>query len=625
MSAHRLIIALSIGISILGIVCTNGKPVAGIEITNGNCVGTIYHADGAVADGAVVRLIPRDYNPFSPSDSPIDSTVTDKNGRFSFMIKQLRRYNIIAQKASVSCMDSIELIPNVTTIVTDTLRASGFISGAVRLQKPDTTNSIVILIMGTNVYAMPSDTSGKFTTPLLATGAYTLRIFSTQSGYAIFDTVVIVEKGAETKLPVIFLHSANAPSVGDFSVTLDSLTMYATFTWSFKNTDSIVSYSLYRKSKKGDDSLIMVDKSLTRTNDDVFLCEGDTLTYQIAANGKNFKEGFLSKPLVVVPRQKMRWNGRIPVKGDISRLNFSMSWLLVDYKGNMFLGDANNILKLDADGNMVKYYEPDSGYFSGNLFPIMQTPQADESGNIYVNEAYSVGNRIFKFDADLNKHKVLTLGDTSAEYPQQLTIAVAGNGNMLAISDSTGPQSGGETLSVHSRRVTVFDSSFAPHDEYLYKNAIPLMEVARFGDTIVSVSTEWDMQDFEPYTSILCWYDQKFKELSVVKNFDYLDNFQPPQHFRVKNSFGGPGGLIFSIGNLYDNNGVLVPPYSLLFVSTADKKLVARFLAPMLLIRSVYFDHAGNLYCVAQEDADVNLVAVIYRYPIAPLFGAGAQ
>jgi hypothetical protein len=623
MSAHRLIIALSIGISILGIVCTNEKPVAGIEITNGNCVGTIYHSNGSVADGAVVRLIPRDYNPFSPADSLIDSTVTDRNGRFSFMVTQLRRYNVIAQKADVSCMDSIELIPNATIVVIDTLRESGFISGIVRLQTPDTANSIVILVMGTNVYVMPSDTSGNFATPLLAAGTYALRIFSTQSGYAVFDTIVTVEKGAETKLPVIFLPSANAPSVGDFSVTLDSLMMYATFVWSVSDTDSIVSYSLHRTSKKGNDSLIMVDKSLTSTTYDVLLYEGDTLTYQIAANGKNFKEGFRSRPLMVIPRQKVRWDQRILTQW--APLTGTDVWLFFDYTGNMFMANSDGIQEFDAIGNFLNSYDiPSSVYFN-----CYQSPQADEFGNIYFNESRGGRGKIIRFDADLNKHKELIFGDSNAVSPPTIWIATAKDGNLLVIEDSTGEIVGGDTINHFLRRITTYDSNFVKQDQSAIQAMSPLATVMRFGNTFVA--EQW-VSRIDQRNSV-GWYDQKFSEVSAVKNFDYVKKYLPWKCTLQDFSFGGPNGLIFTYGSVDTNSSpdtvgyesFPMNPLSLFVVSTADKKLVARLLLPPLTTWRVYFDQSGNFYSLVAEKVGKYQTQVIYRYPMAPLFDVGAH
>ena len=623
LKSHRLCrwmltIGLSIGISVLGIVCTKEKSVSGIEITNGNCVGTIYHSNGAPADGVVVRLIPRDYNPFSPTDSLLDSAVTDQYGRFSFNAKQLRRYNIIARKAAASCMDSIELIPNATTIVIDTLRQSGFISGAVRLQKPDTANSIVVLVMGSSIFTMPSDTSGKFTTPLLAAGSYTLRFFSTQSGYAVFDTVVIVDKGAETKLPVIFLLSANAPSVSGFSVTFDSLTMYATLAWSLSNTDSIVSYSLHRTSKNGNDSLFVIDKSLTSIIEDILLYEGDTLTYQIAANGKNFKEGFRSKPLTVVARQKVRWDKRTVINWDISRLYDVVSFF-VDSKENLFLADYQIIQKLDANGNALNQYVADSGTdFSGYIYSFTQSPQIDDFGNVYVNQFYDVRHKIIKLDADLNKRKEMILGDSSAESPSSLTIAVTGGGNVLVISDSSGaPYS--DTASF-SRRVTVYDSNFTPHDDYGYSNVIPIMEVTRFGETFAATE-RFSVGIDLPY--FLGWFDQKFNALSSVKNFDYVNKFIPATYHKAVSPipFAGPGGLIFTPCAV-DSVEFPFPTGSLFIVSTADKKLVARFLLPVM--DGACFDQAGNYYWLVTEQVDGNSVEVVYRYPLAQFFGAAA-
>jgi hypothetical protein len=611
MSAFRSIGCICLAGAMLGLNCSKEAPsVAGIEITNGNCVGTIYNADGTVAPGASVRLFPRDYNPLSSADS-VDSTVTDKNGRFSFSVGRLSTYNLIAQKASASCMDSVALIPNATIIVNDTLQKSGFISGIVRLQTPDTAHSIVILVMGTNVYAMPSDTSGKFTTPLLAAGFQKLRIFSTQSGYAVFDTVVTVDHAAETNIPAIFLPSANAPSVGGFSVALDSLTMYATFAWSAVNADSVVSYSLHRSSKKGNDSLIVVDRSLTGTIDDVVAFEGDTLTYRVAANGRNFKEGFPSKPLTVVPRQKIRWNKRMITKWEPERSGI-LCWLFFDYAGNMFMWGDTTIQKLDTNGAVVKHYE--NGRL--NSYSHGQKPQADESGNIFI---YGINGEIFRLDADLNLRKEFIPSGTNAPSGYEV-LAATKDGKLLAICDSVGEWSEGETRDAFLRRVKVYNSNFVKQDEYTTATNSQIGDIDRFGDTFVA--TQWQFR-YQVQLSI-GWYDQTLHQVASVENFDYVNIFLPPQRCLPDLFFPGPDGLIFVTANFIDD---AYQGLTMVSVSKADKKLTARFVVPSLFgpDRTYFFDYRGNFYIVREESADGKNVEVIYRYSLAPLSGAGTR
>ncbi len=616
--------ATAIALLLAAAGCGTNDRVAGSgsQTTNGNCVGTIYHADGSVADSAVVRLIPRDYSPLFRADSLADSTNTDRNGRFSFNVKQYRRYNIIAQKASVSCMDSIELVPNVTTVINDTLRQSGFISGIVRLDQPDTANSIVILVMGTNTFAAPFDTSGAFSTPLLAEGSYTLRIFSTQSGYAVFDTTVIVDKGAQTELPVIFLASTNAPSVRDFSVTLDSLTMYATFAWSASDTDSIVSYSLHRTSTGGNDSTIVVDKSSTNTIDDVLLYEGDTLTYRVAANGTAYKEGFRSKPLTVVPRQKVRWDKRILTQW--APLTRSDTWLFFDNKGNMFMANSQGIQKFDAVGNFLNRYDNRS---SGTVL-CYQSPQTDEFGNIYFNENQGGLSRIIRFDADLNKKKELVRGDSNTAPLTTTWIATAKDEKLLVIEDSTGEVYGGDTVNHFLRQVTIYDSNFVKQDNYAFQAASPISAVMRTGDTFVA--EQW-VSRLDQQNSI-GWYDQRFSEVSSLNNFGYVGKFLPRKCTLQDFSFPGPGGRIFTYGNVdtgrspgsADNETYPADPFGLFIVSTADKKPIARLLLPPLTRWRLYFDQSGNFYSLVTEKVGNYKTQIIYRYPMASLFDVGA-
>jgi hypothetical protein len=386
--------------------CSKPAVFSGIEITNGTCVGRIINGDGTAAQMAVVRLIPSDFNPYAQSRAAIDTSLTNGDGAYVFDVSRPGYYNIVAEKGPTSCLrDSIFVEAEARTIVDpDTLRQSGWFAGAVRLKPGDDSRQAVILVLGTDIYTMPHDTSGAFASPLLPKGNYTIRIFTSVPGYAALDTAVAVRVGGETRLSVS-LASSDAPSVAGFTASYDSAMMRVILSWSAPDTSRIVSYALYRKSGRGNDTMITLGRASTSYVDDVIYFDGDSISYQIAAAGKQYKEGYRAAAGPIIVAGMVPCVKAIDVSGISKGLESSGSFSIwSDRESDIFLLGYDVVYKLDADGVVRKDYVIDGpdreySYFSGKL-------QSDDAGNVYACKYHfndsARSMTVMKFDRDLN-------------------------------------------------------------------------------------------------------------------------------------------------------------------------------------------------------------------------------
>ncbi len=619
MNTKKIIHYLCIAAMIMAADCSKEKMTTGTEITNGNCIGTIFNSDGSVARGAVVRLIPENYNPLSPGDIRIDSTYTDQSGRYLFIVTESNYYNVFAEKSTKSCLqESLYVWTDGKTIADDTLQESGFISGMVRLKPQDTIRSVYILVLGINIYTTPSDTSGSFRTPLLAEGTYSIKIFTEQAGYAGFDTTATVVKGSETILPVVYLPSSDAPSVASLSVNYDSATMYATVSWPMPDTSKLVSYSLGRKSRNGNDTLVMVGKTSTTYIDDLLRYDGDTVYYQLSAIGKNFKDGYSidsrSLPIcdIIHSGKTIDLQNVIPFTS-----TYGASYISIDRNGSYYILIStymdstipnelyhviSTIQKIDSNGIVLTSCTDTSGKYSGEEL------KEDNRGNWYglckfTSGSYLDSVQVVKFDENLNvlKRFVVDTRDSLMK-PIRSGFAVYSDGSFLldlllagVIMNDSG-----------SHRIMMFDSSFTKKNDYQVTNFRTISNMTCFENTLVVEQPLWDAMN-TGYSS-LSYYDSDFNLISSYDNFDFLNKCQPPWTlvlWKYTYLYGGPHGLIFSVSRPTDPNvrfssRVKYEKRDFLLITNLNRQVLCRKMGA-----SVFrFDQVGNAYTVSAKSGE---------------------
>jgi hypothetical protein len=605
MSAFRIVGFICLAGVIIGMMCSKNTPVSGIEITNGNCVGKIFNRDGSAAKETVVKLIPIGYDPYSHTRESIDSTLTNENGIYGFTVSQSNYYNIVAEKGPTSCLrDSIFVQTDATTIVdNDTLRESGRLSGIVRLKPGDDSRKAVILVLGTNCYVIPSDTSGNFVTPLLPKGNYTIQIFTTMTGYAVFDTNVIVKEDSSTRLDVS-LPSSNAPSIAKLSATYDSATMFVSLSWPMPDTSKIVSLALYRNSSTGNDTMVIVDKSATSYTDDVVSFDGDSISYKIAGIGINYREGYrtATKPIVVC--------GMIYCvkKIDLSRVGTGLPDIgyvdiFSDREDEIFLVGYKGIYKLDSNGIVKKDFMidySDSNRLAGYL-------QSDDFGHLYIyNDNYNHPT-VIKFDRDLN---VLAETELPLDPGGVRSIEVSGNGTIFTFS-----------FAGDYADVKIIDSANAVLNDFHIMNR-QIDAANRMGDTIITYEYSLDKTTTVHHPPIH-FYDTAFTLLSVFEPVDFSGSAWGNPRFSKQISYGGefiaaPNGIFVSVFRSSDPKG----DFSLLIFTDPNGRFLARIVVPGS--HGLSFDSLGNLYFVTYEYPDfyemaINPMKTLFKYTMGPL------
>jgi hypothetical protein len=357
---------------------------------NGKCIGMIYTMENAFASGATVRLIPSGYNPSVLSSGKVDSAVTDNEGRYTFTVTKTDFYNIIAERGNqASFMDSVPLLSDMENhIENDTLRGTGWLAGKVEVKPGDDPLQAIILIPGTGKYTSPADSLGTFPPLSLPTGSYTIRVFTSETGYGIFDTTVTITSD-NTSLIIARIPTSYAPAINNFEVVFDSTLRTATLTWDPVDPSLIRSITIHRLIDGVEDTIIIVGKNFSSYVDSIpkFV---NTFIYKAAAVGANYKEGYMS---VSEPMQVFKTSFKV-TKTPLPNLKFSyIEWIGVNTDENLYLGNnQSDITMISDDGTVLKSIGVGAILNAGNniggdtvlLGTTLNSIKSDEHSNIYV-------------------------------------------------------------------------------------------------------------------------------------------------------------------------------------------------------------------------------------------------
>jgi len=263
----------------------------------GNIFGTIYNPDSTPAVGAAVWLIPSGHVPvllLTKRRLVVDSIATDSNGRFVFHTNDKGYYNLLAKgDKGVGFHDSIFINNQVKIRLNTALENPGTVRGLVRFPFGKTDHSdIVILILGTNLYIVPEDSSGQFETPPLTSGCYTLRLCTTESGFGFLDTEIMVTEGISHSLQdTLFLPATRPKPIDSFAVVLDTIRLEAHIAWSPFPKELILGYNLYRTSQKvQNEPLGTFNWQDTHYVDKVMEFDGTQVHYTITVVAKDGQE-----------------------------------------------------------------------------------------------------------------------------------------------------------------------------------------------------------------------------------------------------------------------------------------------------------------------------------------------
>lgn len=621
----KSIIFLLAALAGTGLLCTHDGPVAGIEVTNGDCTGTIYRQDSTVAAGAVVRLIPADYDPLDTSTGLVDSTTADMAGRYAFNVVKADLYNVIAEKDGASSIsEAVSLQPEASVVVNDTLGIPGKLTGRVSVKSEDDARQVVILIRGMNIYTMPIDSAGTFATPPLPAGTFTVQmLFTGNDEYARFDTVIAIISGETANLQVT-LPSDNAPPVTGLSVQYDSATMYATLSWEQADTSKVVSYVLHRTGPAGNDTTVTVDKSVSSYVDDVVFHENDTLSYTIAAIGKNFREGYRSDPVALIPGSLVECVKKVRLQYGLSTGHVNPS-LFVDRDENYFFADKGTISKMDSNGVLV------NRFIDTSIYDEWGPLQADGNGNIYRLKSgsyrFTAPWNIVKFGPNLTISAELPVSDTTLPIGNSARMTVMGNGWIaLLVEYDSGSDYRLLSKAPVSRHLLIYDTDFRKIGDYPGRGSYPTERMYCFDNQII-------LKHSEIYTTTsggipqneLEYLDSTLTPIMTFSNIAGIDRFIPSPlklYVNTNEGFGspdaGPGGLIFAYAWMTNRicPDATCPDLSpLVFICNRESRLLARRTLPETStssFASVHFNNADFFYTMNVSYPEVT----VYKYSL---------
>ena len=278
--------------------CTSN--IAGNSTQTGNptVVAMLYNPGGSPAVNATVRFCKSGSDPRNDSGY---STVTDAHGNYTATL-DTGVYNIIARGDSgMAFRDSIKVIKGDTVKPPpDTLKAPGSIRGVIRLQPGDDARTVFILLMGTNTWTKPDDSTGKFTVANLAEAAYDLRFISSLDNYGVLDTNNIPVRSADTtNLDTIEL-PFKAPQA--LNAYVDDSAKSITLTWSAPPGIPFAGYYVYRsyQSISGYDRISNLLEDTVYTDSSFNPSDsGKTIYYRATGVFPNAMESPYSEPLTV--------------------------------------------------------------------------------------------------------------------------------------------------------------------------------------------------------------------------------------------------------------------------------------------------------------------------------------
>jgi hypothetical protein len=324
----------------------------------GNVLGTIYNPDGSRAVGAVVRLVSSGHVPFAPlakKSKATDSVLTDEKGRFAFLTGDRGYYNLLAKgEKGVGFKDSIFIRDQAGVLLETTLETPGTVSGIAGLPYDSKDNSgIIILVLGTNLYTLTTDAEGRFQTPPLASGPYTLRLLTTKPGHGFLDVSVNIEEGGSGALPTpLILPGIKPKRLDSIAVTLDKVNMAAQISWPAFPPDMIEGYNIYRNTEKDKNrKLNSAPFEAPRFTDRVMGFEGSKISYIVTTVDRVGQETLPS------PARSLS----VESVFDLDSIRLLMNVLprvknpfAEDARGNFYVIDKNSLFKLNAMGKVLK-------------------------------------------------------------------------------------------------------------------------------------------------------------------------------------------------------------------------------------------------------------------------------
>jgi hypothetical protein len=554
---------------IAGLMFCTSPMNTGSEVTNGLVTGRVVNKDGSAAQGATVVLLRDTLNPQTISSTAlIDSGRTNNEGYYSFKTISKGWYNLLASgSGKKGFQDSIYIDKDRKLQIEDvTLSTPVSCSGVVLLENHEQDNrSVIVLVLGTNTYASPDDSSGKFILPELAAGTYRLRILSTLTEYEIKDTVIEIQTGAPNSIanPII-LKFLGIPKVGQLSVSCDDKMKFATISWPKLDTDNVIAYNIYRGSP--DNSKPLNNKPISDTFfiDDVLFNVGDTVTYVVSALNHSLKEGGFSNVYslritdgVVCVKTMQFWD---------PTTSFQWVWSVVrDSLENVYIARGITITKYDADGSLLKQYT-DSLESNRHLLCV------GENGEVYTYIEFK--NNIVHLTSDLSFSSKIEIDTSMQSMCDNSQMTIDNDGNLCFWANCRFNQT---DIIKYSKTLSSFESR---HSQDF------IIDLQWNQDTIIGRKGS--------NSSTLFYYDSVFSPIGKWNIGADVERFRPDSENQYESKYylGKNGWSVFFQASIMGPFNESASPKVVMFFDR-NRKPLAR---SRLTGRIVDIDQAGNIH-----------------------------
>jgi len=329
----------------------------------------------------------------------------------------------------------------------DTLGAPGSIRGVVRLQPGDDARTVFMLFLGTNIWATPDDSTGRFTAANMAGGTYRVRILTTLDLYVPKDTVLSVTAGKVDTLPHdIVLQYTGIPVPNGLKISYDTLKQIVTLTWNKPTTGrTVAGYDIYRKRQDSTSFVKIAGVVADTVYKDSTAIQDQTYEYRVTMMDSNGTEGVKSaavsikvvgaliltdsiiSPMInssqahafIIDKDSTIYvavAGPVNFVRVLSRTGDSINAIgegVIRQVYDIALGTKGDLFVVDPDNSMVFRFLPNGQLISSWPVSVPTAIAIDSADNTYV--VFSNGLGILKFDAAGQHVDSVTLGSVASE------------------------------------------------------------------------------------------------------------------------------------------------------------------------------------------------------------------
>ncbi|OGJ91385.1 MAG: hypothetical protein A2268_07975 [Candidatus Raymondbacteria bacterium RifOxyA12_full_50_37] len=421
----------------------SGPDVAGNTSETGNALvsGYVYNSNGSAAQGATIRFVAIDHNPYE-THTITDSTFTDSTGWYGINTLPFDTYNVFAAGVndSLGLQDSVAFTGDTIQVPENTIKTPGSMAGYIKLLAGDEPDKIIAIAMGSNTFSFIT-TSARFSFADLAEGQYNVKFLSLLPKYSNLDTVFHIFAGANIDLGTdSIVIPLKIPIPTGFAVKYDSMTQRVTLLWNKMNPAKVSAYNVYREHAGNGDSLLTPVATTDTFYVDSNAIQDETYIYRVASVNAGDEEGVKTRGDSVTIVSAYKFLRVFAATGTNDGQVSLPQGITIDSMKNVYVVDLGNwrIQKFDRSGNFLMKFGS-----QGNTNGQFSRPQdivIDKWGKIYITDAdqmcvhkfNSIGSFVTKWST-----KGLPSG-IAIDYSGRIYVATQSDSSFIQVFDTGG-------------------------------------------------------------------------------------------------------------------------------------------------------------------------------------------